>query len=101
SAHDHDLAASTTEADLIRLVDALNDDPEIDGILVQLPLPAHIDATALIQRIRPGKDVDGFHPENVGRLVPRQPGLRPCTPKGVMTLLAHTDRPIRGREAVV
>jgi methylenetetrahydrofolate dehydrogenase (NADP+) / methenyltetrahydrofolate cyclohydrolase len=100
-ARDHDLPSQTTEADLIRLVDALNADPDIDGILVQLPLPAHIDATALIQRIRPGKDVDGFHPENVGRLVLRQPGLRPCTPKGVMTLLAHTDRPIRGREAVV
>jgi methylenetetrahydrofolate dehydrogenase (NADP+) / methenyltetrahydrofolate cyclohydrolase len=100
-ARDHDLPHDTTEADLIRLVDALNADAQIDGILVQLPLPAHIDATALIQRITPGKDVDGFHPENVGRLALRQPGLRPCTPKGVMTLLAHTDRPIRGREAVV
>ncbi|HET7844482.1 MAG TPA: bifunctional methylenetetrahydrofolate dehydrogenase/methenyltetrahydrofolate cyclohydrolase FolD [Xanthomonadales bacterium] len=100
-ARDHDLPSDTSEDALIRLVESLNADPEIDGILVQLPLPAHIDATALIQRIRPGKDVDGFHPENVGRLVLRQPGLRPCTPKGVMTLLAHTDRPIRGREAVV
>ena len=100
-ARDHDLPAGTTEAELVALVDALNADPQIDGILVQLPLPPHIDATALIQRIRPDKDVDGFHPENVGRLALRQPGLRPCTPKGVMTLLAHTDRPIRGREAVV
>ena len=100
-ARDHDLPSGTTQAELFGLVEALNSDPEIDGILVQLPLPAHIDATALIQRIRPSKDVDGFHPENVGRLVLRQPGLRPCTPKGVMTLLAHTDRPIRGREAVV
>jgi len=100
-ARDHDLPSGTTQAELFGLVEALNNDPEIDGILVQLPLPAHIDATALIQRIRPSKDVDGFHPENVGRLVLRQPGLRPCTPKGVMTLLAHTDRPIRGREAVV
>lgn len=100
-ARDHDLPVDTSEAELIRLVEALNADPQIDGILVQLPLPPHIDATALIQRIRPDKDVDGFHPENVGRLALRQPGLRPCTPKGVMTLLAHTDRPIRGREAVV
>ena len=100
-ARDHDLPAGTTEAELVALVDDLNADPQIDGILVQLPLPPHIDATALIQRIRPDKDVDGFHPENVGRLALRQPGLRPCTPKGVMTLLAHTDRPIRGREAVV
>ncbi len=98
---DFDLPASTPQAELFELIDRLNDDPEINGILVQLPLPPHIDAQALIQRIRPGKDVDGFHAENVGRLALRQPGLRPCTPKGIMTLLAHTDRPIRGRHAVV
>ena len=98
---DFDLPSRTTEAELFALVDRLNADREVHGILVQLPLPAHIDATALIARIAPGKDVDGFHPENVGRLALRQPGLRPCTPKGVMTLLAHTDRPVRGRDAVV
>ncbi|HVF34242.1 MAG TPA: bifunctional methylenetetrahydrofolate dehydrogenase/methenyltetrahydrofolate cyclohydrolase FolD [Candidatus Saccharimonadia bacterium] len=98
---DHDLPAETTQDDLFALVDRLNEDALVDGILVQLPLPPQIDTTALIQRIRPDKDVDGFHAENVGRLALRQPGLRPCTPKGIMTLLAHTDRPVRGRHAVV
>ncbi len=98
---DRDLPASTTQAELFALVDALNEDPAVHGILVQLPLPQHIDPNALIRRIRPDKDVDGFHPENMGRLVLRQPGLRPCTPKGVMTLLAHTDRPVRGRHAAI
>ncbi|HET9482498.1 MAG TPA: bifunctional methylenetetrahydrofolate dehydrogenase/methenyltetrahydrofolate cyclohydrolase FolD [Xanthomonadales bacterium] len=98
---DFDLPATTTQAELFALVDRLNDDAEVHGILVQLPLPPQIDTTALIQRIRPDKDVDGFHAENVGRLALRQPGLRPCTPKGIMTLLAHTDRPVRGRHAVV
>jgi methylenetetrahydrofolate dehydrogenase (NADP+)/methenyltetrahydrofolate cyclohydrolase len=98
---DYDLPASTSQQDLYALVDRLNADTAVHGILVQLPLPVQIDATALIQRIHPDKDVDGFHAENIGRLALRQPGLRPCTPKGVMTLLAHTDRPVRGRDAVV
>jgi len=98
---DYDLPASTTQGELAALIDKLNADPEIHGILVQLPLPAHIDANALINRIDPRKDVDGFHPENIGRLALRQRGLRPCTSKGVMTLLAHTDRPVRGCDAVV
>ncbi len=98
---DHDLPATTPQAELFALIDRLNADPAVDGILVQLPLPPHIDATSLIQRIDPDKDVDGFHAANVGRLALRQPGLRPCTPKGVMTLLAHTDRPVRGKRAVV
>jgi methylenetetrahydrofolate dehydrogenase (NADP+)/methenyltetrahydrofolate cyclohydrolase len=98
---DHDLPADTPEDALFALIASLNADPAVHGILVQLPLPPHIDATRLIQHIDPGKDVDGFHAENVGRLALRQPGLRPCTPKGVMTLLAHTDRPVRGRRAVV
>ena len=98
---DFDLPASIDGAELYALIDRLNADPEVDGILVQLPLPAHVDATDLIQRIRPDKDVDGFHAENVGRLALRQPGLRPCTPKGIMTLLAHTDKPVRGRHAVI
>lgn len=98
---DFDLPADTGQAELMALVAQLNDDPSIDGILVQFPLPDHMDAHALIQAIRPDKDVDGFHPENVGRLALRQPGLRPCTPKGVMNLLAHTDQPVRGRHAVV
>lgn len=98
---DHDLPASTGEAELVELIDRLNADPDVHGILLQLPLPRGINATALIDRIDARKDVDGFQAENVGRLVLRQRGLRPCTPKGVMTLLAHTDRPVRGRDAVV
>ena len=98
---DHDLPAGTGEAELIDLVERLNADPLVHGILLQLPLPAGIDATALIDRIDPHKDVDGFQAENVGRLALRQRGLRPCTPKGVMTLLAHTDQPVRGQKAVV
>ena len=98
---DFDLPAATAEAALYDLIDRLNADPRVNGILLQLPLPPHIDAAALIQRIDPSKDVDGFHPENVGRLLLRQLGLRPCTPRGIMTLLAHTDRPVRGRNAVV
>ncbi len=101
AARDFDLPASTGEADLVALVDRLNADPEVHGILVQLPLPAGIDASALIERIDPRKDVDGFHPVNVGRLMLRQRGLRPCTSKGVMTLLAYTDRPVRGQAATV
>lgn len=98
---DFDLPASTTQAELLALIDQLNEAPDIHGILVQLPLPPQIDARLVIQRISPRKDVDGFHPENVGRLALREPGLRPCTPKGVMTLLAHTDKPVRGRDALV
>ena len=98
---EHKLGADTTQATLIALVDKLNADPEVDGILVQLPLPDHIDEQAVLTRIDPDKDVDGFHPDNIGRLTLRQPGLRPCTPKGIMQLLAHTDRPVRGRNAVI
>ena len=98
---DFDLPATTTQAELSALIDRLNEDAQIHGILVQLPLPAHINANAIVNRIDPRKDVDGFHPENIGRLALRQRGLRPCTSKGVMTLLAHTDRPVRGQDAVV
>jgi len=98
---DYDLPATVSQAELTDLIDRLNADPQIHGILVQLPLPQHIDAPNLINRIDPRKDVDGFHPENIGRLALRQRGLRPCTSKGVMTLLAHTDRPVRGQNAVV
>ena len=98
---DFDLPATTAESELVALVDRLNADPDVHGILLQLPLPPAIPATTLIDRIDARKDVDGFQAENLGRLVLRQRGLRPCTPKGVMTLLAHTDRPVRGRNAVV
>lgn len=98
---DHDLPVETSEGELVSLIDRLNADPDVHGILLQLPLPAGINPTPLIDRIDARKDVDGFQAENVGRLALRQRGLRPCTPKGVMTLLAHTDRPVRGRKAVV
>lgn len=96
-----DLPASTRESELLQLIDDLNDDASIDGILVQLPLPEHINADTIVERIRPDKDVDGFHPFNSGRLVQRRPMLESCTPKGIMTLLKETGEPIRGKEAVV
>lgn len=98
---DHDLPADTTDAELEALIDRLNADPEVHGILVQLPLPGHRDASAIIHRIDPRKDVDGFHPENVGHLALRQFGLRPCTPRGITTLLGYTDRPVRGATATI
>ena len=98
---DYDLPATTTQDELFALIDRLNADPVVHGILVQSPLPAHIDEDALVDRIDPFKDVDGFQAVNVGRLALRRFGLRPCTPKGVMTLLGHTDRPVRGQHAVV
>lgn len=100
-AHDYDLPAGTTEAELLDLIDQLNADPKINGILIQLPLPGIPDARRLIQRIDPRKDVDGFHPENVGHLALREFGLRPCTPRGITTLLGHTDQPVRGRNATI
>ena len=100
-AHDFDLPATSTDAEIAALIDRLNADPAIHGILVQLPLPGHRDASDLIHRIDPRKDVDGFHPENVGHLALRQFGLRPCTSRGITTLLAYTDRPVRGATAVV
>jgi methylenetetrahydrofolate dehydrogenase (NADP+)/methenyltetrahydrofolate cyclohydrolase len=96
-----DLPSETTESQLLDLLDQLNADTTIDGILVQLPLPAHIDSQHVLERILPDKDVDGFHPYNVGRLVLRMPQLRSCTPKGVMTLLAHTGVKLEGLDAIV
>lgn len=97
----YDLPASTSQAELLSLIDSLNDAAEIDGILVQLPLPGHLDASQLLERIRPDKDVDGFHPYNVGRLAQRIPLLRPCTPKGIMTLLESTGADLHGMHAVI
>lgn len=97
----YDLPATTSQQQLLTLIDQLNDDPAIDGILVQLPLPEPLDANAVIERIHPDKDVDGFHPQNIGWLALRMPGLRPCTPRGVITLLDSTDEVYYGREAVV
>lgn len=98
---DHDLPADATDADLLALIDRLNADPDIHGILLQLPLPDRRDASALINRVDPRKDVDGFHPQNVGALVLREFGLRPCTPRGITTLLGYTDRPVRGQSATI
>ncbi|ODU52265.1 MULTISPECIES: bifunctional methylenetetrahydrofolate dehydrogenase/methenyltetrahydrofolate cyclohydrolase FolD [Thermomonas] len=100
-AFDYDLPAGTGEAELVALIDRLNADPRVHGILIQLPLPGIRDASALIERIHPDKDVDGFHPQNVGHLALRQFGLRPCTPRGITTLLAWTDRPVRGQSATI
>jgi methylenetetrahydrofolate dehydrogenase (NADP+)/methenyltetrahydrofolate cyclohydrolase len=97
----HQLAAETDQDELGALIDRLNADPEVDGILVQLPLPAHIDATSILDRVDPAKDVDGFHPCNVGLLQQRRPGLRPCTPAGVMEMLRREDIALEGRRAVV
>lgn len=97
----HDLRDSTSEAALLALVDDLNGDSGIDGILVQLPLPAQIQQTAVIEKIDPVKDVDGFHPYNVGRLAQRIPVMRPCTPYGVIRLLEHVGAPFKGQHAVV
>jgi len=97
----YDLPCETTESQLLGLIDDLNNDASIDGILVQFPLPSHIDADKVTERIRPDKDVDGFHPYNIGRLALRRPSLRSCTPRGVITLLEHTSETFYGREAVV
>jgi len=97
----HDLPDSIRQEHLAELIDQLNQDPEIDGILLQLPLPSHLDASPLLERIAPHKDVDGFHPYNLGRLAQRMPLLRPCTPKGIMTLLESTGAKLRGMRALV
>ena len=98
---EHKLPAETTEAQLLALVDELNRDPRIDGILVQLPLPAHIDEGKVLEAISPYKDVDGFHPYNVGRLVTGNPIFQPCTPYGVMKMLEETGVDLAGKEVVV
>jgi methylenetetrahydrofolate dehydrogenase (NADP+)/methenyltetrahydrofolate cyclohydrolase len=97
----YDLAHETTEKQLLGLIDDLNTDPSIDGILVQFPLPGHIDTDKVTERILPDKDVDGFHPYNIGRLALRRPLLRSCTPRGIITLLERTGESFYGRTAVV
>lgn len=95
------LPVSTSQEELLELIDKLNADPSVDGILVQMPLPAHIDSDTVLERINPEKDVDGFHPFNMGRLAVQLPALRPCTPRGVMKLLRHTKDVLQGKHAVV
>jgi methylenetetrahydrofolate dehydrogenase (NADP+)/methenyltetrahydrofolate cyclohydrolase len=97
----HHLPATIQQAELITLIHQLNHDETVDGILLQLPLPKHLDAELILETINPHKDVDGFHPYNLGRLAQRRPLLRPCTPLGVMALLNHIQQPIKGQHAVI
>lgn len=99
--YSYDLPKHTSQKELLNLIHRLNEDPTIDGILVQLPLPEHIDESLVIESIRADKDVDGFHPYNLGRLAQRRPLLRPCTPYGVMQLLEHYGIEAKGRHATV
>lgn len=98
---DHDLPESTSEAELSELIAKLNADPAIHGILVQLPLPKHINERKILGSIEPSKDVDGFHPINIGRLVTGEPCLKPCTPSGIMALIDSTKVDLKGRNALV
>lgn len=97
----YDLPASTSQKELEALIDTLNESSEVNGILVQLPLPSHIDTATILDRISPLKDVDGFHPCNMGRLAQKRPLLRPCTPMGIVNLLNHYQIPIASRHALV
>ncbi|MFK5892546.1 MAG: bifunctional methylenetetrahydrofolate dehydrogenase/methenyltetrahydrofolate cyclohydrolase FolD [Pseudomonadota bacterium] len=96
-----DLPEQTTQQEILDLIDTYNKNPQIDGILVQLPVPQHIDPETIIEKISPDKDVDGFHPYNIGRLALRMPVLRPCTPRGIMHLLKSTGEKIKGKHAVI
>ena len=97
----HDLPQETTQEQLLELIEQLNDDDTVDGILVQLPLPSQINESDIIDHIHPDKDVDGFHPYNIGRLTQRKPLLRPCTPWGIIMLLDHIGETYKGRHAVI
>ena len=101
NSYSYDLDVSTTQQELESLIKQLNNDDKVDGILLQLPVPEHIDPTPLLDKIRTDKDVDGFHPFNLGKLAQRDPQLKSCTPKGIMTLLASTGETFKGKEAVV
>src|SRR3990167_6123681 len=95
------LSENTAQSALEKLIEKLNHDKAVQGILLQLPLPAHLKTDELLELIHPQKDVDGFHPYNLGRLVQRRPLLRPCTPYGVMLLLNHIQQPYKGKHAVI
>lgn len=97
----HELDASVSQDDLHDLIDFLNADEDVDGILVQLPLPGDLDGELAVERIDPHKDVDGLHPFNLGKLLLGRPGLRPCTPSGVIRILEHYDIDLQGKRAVV
>jgi methylenetetrahydrofolate dehydrogenase (NADP+)/methenyltetrahydrofolate cyclohydrolase len=100
-AWDHDLDASTSQDDLLRLIDDLNENPEVHGILVQLPLPGHIDETTIVEAVSPRKDADGFHPYNLGRLLAGQPMVAPATPAGIQQLLVRSGVDLSGADVVV
>ena len=97
----YEKSADFSEAELLALIDELNNDNTVDGILVQLPVPDHIDSQKIIERIRPDKDVDGFHPYNIGRLAVKMPLMRPCTPKGVMTMLSEYGIDVKGKNVTI
>jgi methylenetetrahydrofolate dehydrogenase (NADP+)/methenyltetrahydrofolate cyclohydrolase len=97
----YNLPSDSTQNELLALIDTLNQDPAVDGILLQLPLPEQINKDLVLERIDPSKDVDGFHPYNLGCLVARKPALRPCTPQGIIRLLAYYDIDVIGKHAVV
>lgn len=101
TSHSYDLPEQTSEKDLLQLIDTLNQSNQIDGILIQLPLPKHINERVIIEHIKPEKDVDGFHPYNLGRLAQKNPLLRPCTPLGIMNLLHHYQVEVKRKHAVV
>jgi len=98
---EHILPQDAKEKEILSLISRLNNDPSVHGILVQLPLPAHIDEHSIVEAVSPQKDVDGFHPYNIGRLVTGRPTFEPCTPKGIMKLLDATGVPLSGKEAIV
>ncbi len=97
----HELDASAPAEELFDTVDTLNDDPDVNGILVQMPVPDHVDNASILRRIDPSKDIDGFHPENVGRLVAGDPRFKPCTPSGIQKLLGAADVETNGANAVI
>jgi len=101
TSHSYDLPVLTTQEQLLQLITDLNESDEVDGILIQLPLPKHINEMQVIEHIKPEKDVDGFHPYNLGRLAQRNPLLRPCTPLGIMNLLEHYQLDVKGKHAVI
>ncbi|MFI4919482.1 MAG: bifunctional methylenetetrahydrofolate dehydrogenase/methenyltetrahydrofolate cyclohydrolase FolD [Legionellales bacterium] len=101
SSHSYDLPVETSQNELLQLIKKLNQSQEIDGILIQLPLPKHINEAVIIEQIKPEKDVDGFHPYNIGRLAQRNPLLRPCTPLGIMHLLQHYQLDVKKKHALV
>ena len=97
----YQLDSKSSEKDVLTVIDRLNNDPSVHGILVQLPLPNHLDSKAILHRVSPNKDVDGFHPENLGLLLEGNPNYIPCTPHGVLEILRHYDIPVSGRHAVI